>query len=740
MSVMIFLMVGLAIDGGLLYLQRRLMQNTADAACLSASSQLSLGNTTADARTAAETVIGRNLGPSGPGTGVNAPGTLAYTAIGDVYNNASTTGSGTSLTHGIEITGADVRVALHSPATTFFMRIAGIDQYSVSARAHCNANAGGGVSPFAIARWRATPGSLGLTTDLPIAGQEFAGHQMEVYDILRHDTGTNEFITNWPEYGETGYPGDPSSATPCCLYSNPPSGEIATTTNPGPWTSLVGDDASANTGGVNFRGSVLLDLRQITFADVLSYNGITPDSSTNSLKDQVVRWINNAYPGPMVEIGQQLAWISGVNTGTVIKDFWLRHEPGDLVSMLIYNGTVYSKADYKVSNPGGGSGDQVDRSSATFEGADEFPPQCDIAPYTNAYIFNGGSVSPSVGTSPASYDVNVEPIVQPGVPGTPILNYKMRAFLSTDPTSWGNVQGRWSRSGASAWNSGWRDLQVNGSPPVVTVSRLDDTQWPFTFQLQQSATGTCTYVDTSVTPAITTTATLPLRYSGAQTVYLEMESQDGKRRAMYDLINMGAASDDFFAYFPGPIAYKPMIKPTGGGAVKEQPEFIIQTVGGTNLIKGDAGLSSSFNWFKIGDDPTNALTNLSTPPTGLKADLIKRKVGGIWKNFVEVELDNTAEVAKRYYLRVNVSYDPPGPTPPRTHWAWYYIEVPDPLNSSIDSFVYTLGYATFEVSNINPNNGNVDVNTVWGRAVTGLILDSEELKTGMLPRLVPWEQ
>src|SRR5947208_12124453 len=99
--------------------------------------------------------------PYGYGTGVNVSGTLAYTAVSDVYNNSSVTGAGTTLTHGIEINNADVRVALRSPATTFFMRIAGFDQYTVAARAHCNANAAGGASPFAVSRWRATPGSKG---------------------------------------------------------------------------------------------------------------------------------------------------------------------------------------------------------------------------------------------------------------------------------------------------------------------------------------------------------------------------------------------------------------------------------------------------------------------------------------------------------------------------------------------------------------------------------------------------
>jgi hypothetical protein len=725
-AVMLFLMAGLAIDGGLLYAQRRLMQNTADSSCLAASSKLSLGNTDEEAKTAAKEIIAKNIGPTGPGTGVNAPGTLAYTAVSEVYNNSSVTGTGTALTHGIEINNADVRVALRSPATTFFMRIIGFDQYTVAARAHCNANAAGGVSPFAIARYRANPGSAGLTTDLPIPGQKFAGTQVTVYDVLRR--AGSEFITNWPGWGTTGtngYPGDPTATSPCCLYSNPASTIVATKDNPGPWTALVGQSASANSGATSFVGSVLLDLRQITFFDKLAYNGITTESSTNSLKDQVVRWILNTYPGPMVDVGQQLAWVSGVNTGTIVDEFWQRHKPDDLVTMLVYNGTVYSKTDYTKYYTGS---DRVSRSPASFSGEGGFPSNCDISSDTDKYIFDGSSASP------ASYSFKIEPIAQPGEPGTPIVNYKLRAFLSTN--SWPEVQGRWRGTG-TAWDSGWQDLNINGaSVPVVTVNRLDNSTWPFAFDLQQSKTADCTYDDPDplIDPVV---KTLPLRYDGAESVYLETESQDGKRRAMYALVNMGeTGSNDFWAYIPGTIAYKPMVKPTGGGAVTEQAPLVIKTVGGTDIVVNHtSGFGNSnfvYDWFTIGADPTNTLASVSTP-TGLSAQVIDKKVSGVWTNQLEISLSNTATVAKRYYLRTTVSYGG------KNHYVWYYIEVPDPLSSSIDSFVYTLGYATFKVSNLNPSTGNPDVNTIWGQAITGMILKPEDIKTGLMPRLIPWE-
>src|SRR5690242_14886203 len=104
MAILIFLVMGLAIDGGLLYAQRRVMQNTADAACLAAANSLALNRTNTGltlaqtAESAAQQVIQNNLGTT-PGAGVNAPGTLAYTDISEIYS--AKVGTGIDLTKGI---------------------------------------------------------------------------------------------------------------------------------------------------------------------------------------------------------------------------------------------------------------------------------------------------------------------------------------------------------------------------------------------------------------------------------------------------------------------------------------------------------------------------------------------------------------------------------------------------------------------------------------------------------------
>ena len=263
-AFLLFLTMGLAIDGGLIYAQRRFMQNTADAACLTAANQISLGQTDANATTAAQNLISQNLDN-------NASGTLSYAAKSDLYSPK--TGTGTNLVKGIEISGPDVRVALQSPANTTFMRVAGYNVYNVSARAHCNAKAGGGGVPFAIARWRGYNDKddvlPGLTTSESLPQQYKKGKNvknMVVRDILQAQT-TNDgkccgYVSGsgslaWPWGGPGALPGDPSTHTGIYTQASPAASEA----NPGYTTILAGKDASPNVGDPTFNGPLVLDFR-----------------------------------------------------------------------------------------------------------------------------------------------------------------------------------------------------------------------------------------------------------------------------------------------------------------------------------------------------------------------------------------------------------------------------------------------------------------------------------------------
>ena len=52
-------------------------------------------------------------------------------------------------------------------------------------------------------------------------------------------------------------------------------------------------------------------------------------------------------------------------------------------------------------------------------------------------------------------------------------------------------------------------------------------------------------------------------------------------------------------------------------------------------------------------------------------------------------------------------------------------------SSSMQQYVYSLGYANFIITEIGSNS-------IKGRAVSGL-LDPEDMIAGLQPRLIPWE-
>ncbi|MDZ4719040.1 MAG: hypothetical protein SH847_11360 [Roseiflexaceae bacterium] len=97
---------------------------------------------------------------------------------------------------------------------------------------------------------------------------------------------------------------------------------------------------------------------------------------------------------------------------------------------------------------------------------------------------------------------------------------------------------------------------------------------------------------------------------------------------------------------------------------------------------------------------------------------------------LNINVQNNALTGREYYIKIPFSYTSGGNT--YQHSLWYYIQVRAPLNNSqsINQFVYTLGYANFQITSI-------DANSIKGRAVSGLLVP-DQLKMGMQPRLLPW--
>jgi hypothetical protein len=715
MAVLLFLFTGFAIDGGLLYAQRRLMQNTADTACLAAANSLSLnkinaGSTLAQtAESEAQQVIQNNLGAT-PGTGVNAPGTLAYTNISEVY--AANTGTGTGLTKGIEINGPDVRIALRSPANTFFMRVIGYNTYTVAARAHCDAAAGGGSMPFAVSRWRGyeTSGKVnydGLTTNdtLPQYYRQGATNKvLTVRDILAQEansiicqppatTAPSTYCQNWPGYGDPGYPGDPTTGTG--LYSAPTS--PATKSAPGPETIIAGKGAEPNVGDNTFNGPIVLDFRQTTFPSPLFYNGLEPTTALNKYKDFATQYILGTYPGPWVIPGQEIGYYNGISAGQIEKPFDQRFNKNDVIAVLIYNGTINSDPNFSVTFPAP-SDSYASRTAGSFTSGSA---TCSV-PSDEA--FDGESSSQTSRKPDAPYKINLKPETY--------STFKLRAFISSDDSNTDNWEG--------SWNGGsYKTFNINGTAPVLSIST---SGLNIPFKIRPTNTFDCTDPVTSVT------TTYPSRKDGAETIYLEaQDTATGKRRAVYVRLNQDADSNDFFAYFSQvPVVYEPIEQ---GNSTKA--ELKLDTVSGSSLdIGSGAGKVhvGTIEWYKASDVTTSIGSGTSL--NGVTVDV--SNTGS--KNELTIDTSSTATTGEEYYIRIPLTYTDTATGKTYTHYAWYYFAVRTPLSnaSGIGQFIYALGYASFQITDIGSNY-------IKGRAISGLARDPSELISGLQPRLLPWQ-
>lgn len=858
MLAVIFLVIGLAIDGGLLYMQRRLMQNTADSACLAAANQLAMGNTNTQAEDAAKAVIAANLGPTESGTGANAPGTLSYTSIDQVYGT-SNEGSGVSLTRGIELSGPNVRVALRSPAFSYFMRVFGQTEYTVAARAHCDATAGGGGTPFAVARWRAFQSNslkIGISTDQrlceqtgatcpPIAeGPEQPGNELAaalpseaevntpipvaalpgdaassdtllfsvvggsengagdtlhapppsktpkptatatktptpsptvtntptatntpigptqtptstrtptatsehgnphnapivVHDILAQYTSGNSspsIVTEWPDWGKSWlYPGTWNWQTEVSgtgLFKQP--AVPATKDAPGIETYLAGNDATPNVGGNSYAGQVLLDLRNVTFPDPESYGSVTLDTTTNQHKDIVTSNIINGYSGPWIPPGTQLGFTNGVSAGQVEKPFGLRYNVGDIVTVLIYNGTVYNQTDFETSIPNSTPRLQERPVHPGYTGANapDFPEDC-ILTNTGSYIHNG-TVTDASGSSvtmqPLTYGIAISPFQTISAHTSPHpATFRMRAFASVSGTKWNDLQAQWEDRTPS-------NINANGIPdssPEFGVSSSTDT---LHVNVQESATGTCTPIVPEPLPEETPVAEGPTDYtlpllpeSGAETIYLEAEDkQTGLRRGQYVFANRGGVtSSDFYAYMPGLVSYTPIELNTAHAQTISQP-MVIRTVL-NNQDLGNNAVDFAFDWFSYDRTSNSISDDPISPPSNVNAEVVYRNGGPV----LDINVGTSAATSKSYYLRIKVmeqgNHD-------KFHWAWYFLAIKPPMSNShgIDQYVYTLGYANFKITSIGSNY-------IKGRAISGLLKPGDKI-AGLVARLVPWEE
>jgi hypothetical protein len=563
-----------------------------------------------------------------------------------------------------------------------------------------------------VARWRGYKNSssddpiAGLTTakTLPQPIKQNSPTNMYVRDLLAQSGSSR--ITQWPGWctgGGCAYPGDPLSGSWCCLYNNATT--PATLANPGFETVIAGVGANPNVGSPAFSGPVVLDMRNMTGSPTFYYP-FDPTTSLQQYKELISKYILGDYTGPAIQPGDQLAYYNGISAGLIYDTLSARYKVGDIITTLIYNGTIYGDPGESLTL----APDKQNRTNRSESSSNR--AKCNID--DDAYFFDPSRVSPLFPNSggnlkPAQYALTMS--------GSNL--YNMRAFLSSSAGDFGGAEGKWG-------SDSWTGFASNGIGPKTSANSNS-----FTFKFEQGpSSSSCTTNPTP--PALPTSYTLPNYQRGARTIYLESEdAATHYRRGRYVFAALDPDTTDFYPYFAGEIIYTPLQR-----GDDRSLDFNIEDVqndgdpGNAIAINPASSGVISFDWCSydssVGGTPScsESTTNGGTNSGGITATVINPQSNKN-KYSLEIEVSDTATENNEYYLRINVTNGGV------TRWAWYYINVIPAISNSIKNYVYVLGYAEFKITEISNNY-------VKGQAVSGL-LKASDLKTGFQPRLQPWQ-
>ena len=307
----------LTIDGAMIYLMRRDLQNVADASALSACRVLAGGGASSVALDAARNTIRINLGSW------------------EQYVTPQQ-GTGVSLLRGIEISEVQVRVAMQRRAPTVLTQFVGRGETIVTAQARCDSTAGGGLLPIAIQRYDGQPGG----TKRDYLGNKDASGYPPAPPPVPYPTYSAPTTQNG-RYGPFEVP------VPLSQYTA--SDGAVSDSNTGPEVLLLGQSAETNNNESSMRDLVLLDIRNVASANSLEYyNGA--DSQANAAKYMSQDWIyQHGYPGPYPQIGSQVAILDGASNNFAAQAMQTAgYRPGDAVAAIVYDGFVWTAPDFVV--------------------------------------------------------------------------------------------------------------------------------------------------------------------------------------------------------------------------------------------------------------------------------------------------------------------------------------------------------------------------------------------------------
>ncbi|HET7727104.1 MAG TPA: pilus assembly protein TadG-related protein [Candidatus Limnocylindrales bacterium] len=489
--VALFAAAGLAIDIGRFYMEKRYLQNAADAGALAVANAMIRGASDADARAEGMAVIARNF--QAPPNGITPY--LPPGAGSEVYASGHA-GEPAWLLEGILISGGEVRVAVHNHIPYTFGRIVGLQENVIYGQARVQLR--GNLLPIAVRRFVNAPGPSNGSYPCNDNQNQFMDF-FATADTACLGTETDSALRVSPNAGAAFDPGSPDNDR----------------ANHGPIVEILGSGADPD-NGADFRGFINLDIRNFA-SDVsqIYYNGVTPTTNANTLKDMEAAWFTaGGYPGPMFapavtppDPNNQVATLDGNSAGIAIAAFSSRFAPGDEILVAVYPGITMEIPDFSLGDPGtialptsgttatAGSF-KVSRNQA-FSGtvdlstvADEFATSSGpaaVCPTTNPFtsVISGGTdpvtytpdpVTPSLGsgetvtmtnvTTPAGTTAGIHTIWIQGQAGSPYLTTKLRPA-------------------AVRFGTVGRDFSLSSDAALKTASNAGDTV-TFTINLRRS--------------------------------------------------------------------------------------------------------------------------------------------------------------------------------------------------------------------------------------------------------------
>jgi len=320
----------LSVDGTIIYLRRRQLQNMADAAALAAAEQLSVSKDEAVAyQKAVDSVAG------------NGARVDWYSTSSTPNPTATNVGSGLDLIQGIEIIDScEVRVALQwNDMGTYFTQFFGRETLQVGANAHAGCSMAGGLQPIAVKRFGdERDWNLSLTN-------------VNSANIYCDDCSTQEFLVGPPPQGlgnatEFLRPltSDTITAWPLGqdMYDPPaPHADLASGA-PGREYFILGNSVGPNVGTTSYSGLVNLDIRHVSAPPLDYKNGVDPGTNSNTLKDLGEYYIRRGYCCDIPKVGDQVAMYNGVSSSFAPVALQETYAVGDVVAVIVYNGHVFS--------------------------------------------------------------------------------------------------------------------------------------------------------------------------------------------------------------------------------------------------------------------------------------------------------------------------------------------------------------------------------------------------------------